>query len=56
MIKEGTQILLDKAGSNLESAKILLSAERFYPDTIAFLLQQAIEKYLKAFLAQHGVW
>jgi len=54
MIKEGTQILIEKAESNLASAKILLSAESFYPDTIAFLLQQAIEKYLKAFLAQHG--
>ena len=54
MIKEGTQILIEKAESCLASARILQSAEEFYPDTIAFLLQQAIEKILKAFLAQHG--
>ncbi len=54
MIKEGTLILIEKANSNLESATILLSAKRMHPDTIAFLLQQAIEKYLKAFLAHHG--
>lgn len=54
MIREGAQILIEKANSNFNSAVILLSAPEFYPDTIAFLLQQSIEQYLKAFLSQHG--
>jgi hypothetical protein len=43
MIREGAQILIEKANSNFNSAVILLSAPEFYPDTIAFLLQQSIE-------------
>lgn len=39
----------EKGNHDLEGAQILLEANH-YTDTICFLIQQAIEKYLKGFL------
>ena len=46
---------LRKAESDLKSARILLDARDVVTDTICFHCQQAIEKYLKAFLTSKNV-
>jgi len=46
---------LRKAESDLKSARILLNARDVVTDTICFHCQQAIEKYLKAFLTSKNV-
>ncbi len=45
---------LIKGDHDIEMAQLLYN-ERGYADTIAFLIQQAVEKYLKGFLVFHGV-
>jgi HEPN domain-containing protein len=42
-----------KADHDFENAKIILKNHGYY-DTIAFLFQQTIEKYLKGYLLYHG--
>lgn len=44
---------LEKGEHDLEGAKLLFEREHF-TDTIAMLIQQALEKYLKGFLVFHG--
>ena len=44
---------LEKGRHDFEMAQ-LLYREKGYTDTIAFLIQQAVEKYLKGFLIYHG--
>jgi len=43
----------EKGKHDIEAAKLLFEAGH-YTDTIAMLIQQAIEKYLKGFLIHHG--
>lgn len=43
----------EKGSHDLEGAKILF-AEKHLTDTIAVLIQQAVEKYLKGFLLYNG--
>jgi HEPN domain-containing protein len=43
-----------KGDHDIEMAQLLYD-ERGYADTIAFLIQQAVEKYLKGTLVFHGV-
>ncbi len=47
---------LSKANSDLKNAQIILAAKTESPplDTVCFHCQQAVEKYLKAFLIYHG--
>jgi HEPN domain-containing protein len=42
-----------KADHDFENAKIILKHHGYY-DTVAFLLQQTIERYLKEYLLYHG--
>jgi len=44
---------LEKGKRDFEMAQ-LLYREKGYTDTIAFLVQQAVEKHLKGFLIYHG--
>ncbi len=44
----------DKAGEDLGAAEVLLQADPPRREAAAFHCQQAAEKYLKGFLAQHG--
>jgi HEPN domain-containing protein len=44
----------ERGRHDIEMAQLLYN-ERGYTDTIAFLIQQAIEKYLKGFLVYKGV-
>lgn len=44
-----------KAERDLKTAKILIKETEMLTDTICFHCQQAIEKYLKAFLTEEGV-
>jgi len=46
---------LKKAESDLRTAKILLDAKDVVTESVCFHCQQAIEKYLKAFLADKDV-
>lgn len=43
-----------KGDHDIEMAQLLYN-ERGYTETIAFLIQQAVEKYLKGLLVFHGV-
>ncbi len=45
---------LDKAGHDLASVQRLIEIEPMILDNACFHCQQAIEKYLKAFLIYHG--
>jgi len=56
MKKNDVKIALEwfaKADHDFENAKIILKNHGYY-DTIAFLLQQTIEKYLQGYLLFHG--
>lgn len=44
-----------KGDSDLRSARILLHVEPPEPEVVCFHSQQAAEKYLKSYLASHGV-
>ena len=44
---------LEKGKHDFEMAQLLYK-EQGYTDTIAFLIHQAVEKYLKGFLIYHG--
>lgn len=44
------RLWIEKAGNDLDSAKRLLEIEPYILDNACFHCQQAIEKYLKAFL------
>jgi len=44
-----------KAEGDLRAARLLLAANPPEPDAVAFHAQQAVEKYLKAYLAHLGV-
>ena len=44
---------LEKGRHDFEMAQLLYK-DQGYTDTIAFLVQQAVEKYLKGFLIYHG--
>lgn len=44
---------LEKGRHDFEMAQLLYK-EKGYTDTTAFLIQQAVEKYLKGFLIYHG--
>lgn len=48
---------LKKADSDLKNAKLVFAADDESPpyDTICFHCQQAVEKYLKAFLVYHDI-
>ncbi len=55
-IRQYVQAWLSKANSDLKNAQIILAAKTESPplDTVCFHCQQAVEKYLKAFLVYHG--
>ena len=44
-----------KAEGDLRAARLLLAADPPEPDAVAFHAQQAVEKYLKAYLVHLGV-
>jgi HEPN domain-containing protein len=44
----------ERGSHDIEMAQLLYD-ERGYTDTIAFLIQQAVEKYLKGFLVSRGI-
>ena len=52
-VREYVQLWLDKANSDLKNAEIILTAQVESPplDTVCFHCQQAVEKFIKAFLA-----
>lgn len=54
--REYTRLWVDKANSDLQNAEIILAAPTQAPplDTVCFHCQQAVEKYIKAFLVFHG--
>jgi len=54
-IKEKTQEWVAKAENDLRSAEILLDDPDPPTDTACYHCQQAVEKYLKAFLTQHQI-
>jgi len=43
-----------KAEEDYKAIKILLGANEFPPSVVGFHAQQCVEKYLKAFLVDHG--
>jgi HEPN domain-containing protein len=51
--KESVQEWFTKGAHDIESAQSLFE-KHGYTDIIAFLIQQAIEKYLKGYLIYHG--
>ena len=55
-VREYVQLWLDKANSDLKNAEIILTAQVESPplDTVCFHCQQAVEKFIKAFLVFHG--
>jgi len=46
---------IKKAEGDLRSAQLLLAADPPEPDAVAFHAQQAVEKYLKAYLVHVGI-
>jgi HEPN domain-containing protein len=46
---------IKKAEGDLRSAQLLLAADPPEPDAVAFHAQQAVEKYLKAYLVHLGI-
>lgn len=46
---------MNKAKGDLRSARLLLAADPPEPDAVAFHAQQAVEKYLKAYLVHLGI-
>lgn len=53
-MKELAKEWVKKAEEDYKAAKILLGASEFPPSVVGFHAQQCTEKYLKAFLANHG--
>jgi HEPN domain-containing protein len=53
---ELVQLWLKKANNDLKNAEIILAAQTEWPplDTVCFHCQQAVEKFLKAYLVYHG--
>jgi len=56
IIKDLANKWIKKAGKDLLSAERELSFEDPITDTVCFHCQQAIEKYLKAFLVYHQIY
>jgi HEPN domain-containing protein len=54
-IIEFTKKWIAKAEADLKAAKHLLDSDDVATDAVCFHSQQTVEKYLKAFLAYHGV-
>ena len=54
-MKENTKNWLKKAGEDLQTCEILVSAEFFPTAVVCFHAQQSAEKYLKAFLTENEV-
>jgi HEPN domain-containing protein len=52
---EVAQLLLQKAREDLSAAQVLVATEDQADHVIGFHLQQAVEKALKAILAQHAI-
>ena len=52
---EDTRAWFAKAGADLRAARPLMAAERPFVEHTLFLVQQAIEKTLKGYLAWHDV-
>jgi HEPN domain-containing protein len=56
-VKEYIRAWIRKANNDLKNAELVLAArdENCPCDTVCFHCQQAVEKYLKAFLVQHDI-
>jgi HEPN domain-containing protein len=55
VVRELVAQWLNKAETDFEAAEHLVTEDRRFRDVIGFHCQQAVEKYLKAFLVQHQV-
>lgn len=51
--KKQAEEWFERGGRDIETAQLLYD-ERGYTDLMAYLIQQAIEKYLKGYLILHG--
>ena len=45
---------VERAAHDWETAKQLAESDRFHPDVVGMLVQQAVEKYLKGYLISKG--
>jgi len=55
MITDYVKNWFKRADEDLSLIEVLLKEESFFPNPICFHAEQAAEKYLKGFLAHHGL-